>query len=131
MYILGYNSLLGPNRRYSYSFGRNKSGSVESSRIFSAYPMGGSFGIDDYFIESDDGEEADDEFDQITNSADVEEKVNQYQLCVPTRVSQLSPKKISNAIYKIFHCRETNHDDLAILPVVAVKVRTWNVAARL
>lgn len=49
--------------------------------------MGGSFGIDDYFIESDDGEEADDEFDQITNSADVEEKVNQYQLCVPTRVS--------------------------------------------
>lgn len=86
-WVIGYNSLLGPNRRYSCSFGRHKSNSVESSRIFSAYPMGGSFGIDDYFIESDDGEEADDEFDQITNSADVEEKVNQYQLSVPTRVS--------------------------------------------
>lgn len=80
---------MGPSRRYSYSFGRHKSNSAESSRIFSAYPMGGSFGIDDYFIESDDGEEADDEFDQVTNSADVEGKTNNYQLCVPTRVSKL------------------------------------------
>lgn len=48
--------------------------------------MGGSFGIDDYFIESD-GDEADDEFDQITNSADVEENANNYHLSVQPNVS--------------------------------------------
>lgn len=75
------------NRRRSYAAGiRRKSTSIESSRIFSAYPMGGSFGIDDYFIESD-GDEADDEFDQITNSADVEENPNQYHLSVQPKVS--------------------------------------------
>lgn len=82
----GYSSLLGPNnRRFSYGGGRRKSSSIESSRIFSAYPMGGSFGIDDYFIESD-GDEADDEFDQITNSVDIGENQNQYQLSVPPKV---------------------------------------------
>lgn len=47
--------------------------------------MGGSFGIDDYFIESD-GDDADDEYDHITNSKD---KTNQYQLSVPPEVSIL------------------------------------------
>ncbi|KAH8238843.1 hypothetical protein KR038_004570 [Drosophila bunnanda] len=62
---VGYSYLLEPPRRFSYSamsggggpgsghVGRRKSGS-ESSRIFSNYPMGGSFGTDDYFVETDD-----------------------------------------------------------------------------
>ncbi|XP_020810686.1 uncharacterized protein LOC110185999 [Drosophila serrata] len=62
---VGYSYLLEPPRRFSYSamsggggpgsghIGRRKSGS-ESSRIFSNYPMGGSFGTDDYFVETDD-----------------------------------------------------------------------------
>lgn len=45
--------------------------------------MGGSFGIDDYFIESD-GDEADDEYDQLTNAK--VSKSNQYQLSVPPEV---------------------------------------------
>ncbi|XP_030383272.1 uncharacterized protein LOC115630757 [Scaptodrosophila lebanonensis] len=61
----GYSYLLEPPRRFSYSaisagggsshigVGRRKSGS-ESSRIFSNYPMGGSFGTDDYFVETED-----------------------------------------------------------------------------
>uniref|UniRef100_W8CBF0 Uncharacterized protein n=1 Tax=Ceratitis capitata TaxID=7213 RepID=W8CBF0_CERCA len=58
----GYSSLLEPPRRFSYSAtsgvgsftgGRRKSGS-ESSRILSNYPMGSSFGNDDYFIETED-----------------------------------------------------------------------------
>ncbi|XP_055838588.1 uncharacterized protein LOC129906719 [Episyrphus balteatus] len=51
----GYSSLLEPPRRYSYSYGggRRKSGS-ESSRILTNYPMGSSFGTDDYFMETDD-----------------------------------------------------------------------------
>lgn len=88
--IGGYSSLLGTsNRRFSYGGGRRKSSSIESPRIFSAYPMGGSFGIDDYFLETD-GDEADDEFDQITNSADVEENPNQYHLSVQPKVRFLS-----------------------------------------
>lgn len=63
---VGYSYLLEPPRRFSYSamsggggpgVGRRKSGS-ESSRIFSNYPMGGSFGTDDYFVETDDELEA-------------------------------------------------------------------------
>ncbi|XP_034667310.1 serine-rich adhesin for platelets [Drosophila subobscura] len=61
---VGYSYLLEPPRRFSYSamsagggppgpIGRRKSGS-ESSRIFSNYPMGGSFGTDDYFVETED-----------------------------------------------------------------------------
>ncbi|EDW39625.1 GL15430 [Drosophila persimilis] len=61
---MGYSYLLEPPRRFSYSamsagggppgpIGRRKSGS-ESSRIFSNYPMGGSFGTDDYFVETED-----------------------------------------------------------------------------
>ncbi|XP_036329063.1 uncharacterized protein LOC118741259 isoform X1 [Rhagoletis pomonella] len=58
----GYSSLLEPPRRFSYSAtsgvgsftaGRRKSGS-ESSRILSNYPMGSSFGNEDYFIETED-----------------------------------------------------------------------------
>ncbi|XP_055916397.1 serine-rich adhesin for platelets isoform X2 [Eupeodes corollae] len=51
----GYSSLLEPPRRYSYSYGggRRKSGS-ESSRVLTNYPMGSSFGTDDYFMETDD-----------------------------------------------------------------------------
>lgn len=85
----GYNSLLGSsNRRLSYAGVRRKSTSIDTSRVFSAYPMGGSFGIDDYFIESD-GDEADDEFDQITNSAEVEEHPNQFHLSVQPKVSSM------------------------------------------
>ncbi|XP_017061116.2 flocculation protein FLO11 [Drosophila ficusphila] len=64
---VGYSYLLEPPRRFSYSsmsggpgsshVGRRKSGS-ESSRIFSNYPMGGSFGTDDYFVETEDELEA-------------------------------------------------------------------------
>ncbi|KAH8308208.1 hypothetical protein KR059_008422 [Drosophila kikkawai] len=68
---VGYSYLLEPPRRFSYSamsggggpgsghVGRRKSGS-ESSRIFSNYPMGGSFGTDDYFVETDDELDAED-----------------------------------------------------------------------
>lgn len=56
--------------------------------------MGGSFGIDDYFIESD-GDEADDEFDQVTNSADVEENLNQYHLSVQPNVGTLQTSEIT------------------------------------
>uniref|UniRef100_A0A1A9WKN5 Uncharacterized protein n=1 Tax=Glossina brevipalpis TaxID=37001 RepID=A0A1A9WKN5_9MUSC len=63
----GYSSLLEPPRRFSfsaasgalsvgggsYATARKKSES-ETSRIFSNYPMGSSFGTDDYFMETDD-----------------------------------------------------------------------------
>ncbi|XP_065357994.1 serine-rich adhesin for platelets isoform X2 [Calliphora vicina] len=63
----GYSSLLEPPRRFSFSAAsgalsigggsyagsRRRSGS-ETSRIFSNYPMGSSFGTDDYFVETDD-----------------------------------------------------------------------------
>lgn len=49
--------------------------------------MGGSFGIDDYFVETD-GDEADDEFDQITNSGDAEKA--QIHLAVPPKVYIIS-----------------------------------------
>uniref|UniRef100_A0A1I8PGC6 Uncharacterized protein n=1 Tax=Stomoxys calcitrans TaxID=35570 RepID=A0A1I8PGC6_STOCA len=63
----GYSSLLEPPRRFSFSSAsgamsmgggsyvgsRRRSGS-ETSRIFSNYPMGSSFGTDDYFVETDD-----------------------------------------------------------------------------
>lgn len=78
----GYSSLLAPQRRFSYSGGGRRSNS-ESSRVLSAYPMGGSFGIDDNFLETD-GDEADDEFDQLTTSVDVEKS---HCLYVPTKVS--------------------------------------------
>lgn len=81
----GYSSLLGPPaRRFSCSESGRRSTSV-SSRVLSAYPMGGSFGIDDYFQETD-GDEGDDEFDQITTaSADAERPQN--FLSVPPKVS--------------------------------------------
>lgn len=67
----GYNSLFTPTRRrFSYAGSYRKSNSVESSRVFSAYPIDESF---DYYMESD-GEEADDEFDQITSSNDVDDR---------------------------------------------------------
>lgn len=47
--------------------------------------MGESFGQDDYFPESD-GEEADDEFDQFTTTADVGYPPGNF-LSVPGRVS--------------------------------------------
>uniref|UniRef100_A0A1I8M329 Mucin-5AC n=1 Tax=Musca domestica TaxID=7370 RepID=A0A1I8M329_MUSDO len=63
----GYSSLLEPPRRFSFSSAsgalsiggatyagsRRRSGS-DTSRIFSNYPMGSSFGTDDYFVETDD-----------------------------------------------------------------------------
>lgn len=81
----GYSSLLGPpTRRFSCSESGRRSTSV-SSRVLSAYPMGGSFGIEDYFQETD-GDEGDDEFDQITTaSADAERP--QIFLSVPHKVS--------------------------------------------
>lgn len=46
--------------------------------------MGGSFGIDDYFLETD-GDEADDEYDQATaNNLDVERQHS--SLMVPQKV---------------------------------------------
>lgn len=63
----GYSSLLEPPRRFSFSAAsgalsvgggsfagsRRRSGS-DASRIFGNYPMGSSFGTDDYFVETDD-----------------------------------------------------------------------------
>lgn len=74
------------NRRFSYAGTYRKSNSVESSRVFSAYPIDECFGIDDYFLESD-GDEADDEFDQITNSADLDDRAQRSHLSLPQRVN--------------------------------------------
>lgn len=82
----GYSSLIGPHRRFSYAGCGRKSNSV-SSRILSAYPMGGSFGIDDYFVETD-GDEADDEFDQLT-TASVDAEKSQIFLAVPPKVKHM------------------------------------------
>lgn len=83
----GYSSLLEPPRRFSFtsasrvpSIGgfsnqesRCRSGS-EASRIFSNYPMGSSFGTDDYFMETDDdGENNSFKEDNEDNTGDVEE----------------------------------------------------------
>lgn len=53
--------------------------------------MGGSFGIDDYFLETD-GDEADDEFDQLTTSVDVEKS---HCLYVPANVRLNSANQFS------------------------------------
>ncbi len=81
---------MAPQRRFSYSGGGRRSNS-ESSRVLSAYPMGGSFGIDDYFLETD-GDEADDEFDQLTTSVDVEKS---HCLYVPANVRLNSANQFS------------------------------------
>lgn len=80
----GYSSLLTPTqRRFSYAGSYRKSNSVESSRVFCAYPINESF---DYYMESD-GDEADDEFDQITSSND-------------DRVQRLStPQGVSDVVF--------------------------------
>lgn len=69
-------------RRFSYAGSYRKSNSVESSRVFSAYPIDESF---DYYMGSD-GDEADDEFDQITSSNDVEDRGQRPYLTAPKRV---------------------------------------------
>lgn len=87
LFIGGYNSLFTPTRRrFSYAGSYRKSNSVESSRVFSAYPIDESF---DYYMESD-GEEADDEFDQITSSnVDVQIQWPQFSITKsPQRVNQ-------------------------------------------
>ncbi|XP_049548275.1 pneumococcal serine-rich repeat protein [Anopheles darlingi] len=82
----GYSSLLNPSRRFSYSSTRGHRNSVSvSSRVLSAYNMGGSFGQDDYVLESD-GEEADDEFDQFTTTAEIGFPTN--YLSVPSKCNE-------------------------------------------
>uniref|UniRef100_A0A182PAU3 Uncharacterized protein n=1 Tax=Anopheles epiroticus TaxID=199890 RepID=A0A182PAU3_9DIPT len=82
----GYSSLLNPSRRFSYSSTRGHRNSVSvSSRVLSAYNMGGSFGQDDYVLESD-GEEADDEFDQFTTTAEIGYPSN--YLSVPNKCNE-------------------------------------------
>ncbi|KFB42836.1 hypothetical protein ZHAS_00010648 [Anopheles sinensis] len=82
----GYSSLLNPSRRFSYSSTRGHRNSVSvSSRVLSAYNMGGSFGQDDYVMESD-GEEADDEFDQFTTTAEIGYPSN--YLSVPNKCNE-------------------------------------------
>lgn len=82
----GYSSLLMPSkRRFSYAGTYRKSNSVESSRAFSAYPIDEGFAIDDFYGESD-GEEADDEFDQITNSGEVDDRRKCSNLPLPQEV---------------------------------------------
>lgn len=114
----GYSSLLAPQRRFSYSGGGRRSNSV-SSRVLSAYPMGGSFGVDDYFLETD-GDEADDEFDQLTASVDVEKS---HYLYVPTKVPNLQLLS-ANWTELSFenHFRDMNHDAVAVLRVAVQKV---------
>ncbi|EDV33365.2 LOW QUALITY PROTEIN: uncharacterized protein Dana_GF24077 [Drosophila ananassae] len=93
---VGYSYLLEPPRRFSYSamsgggggpgsghVGRRKSGS-ESSRIFSNYPMGGSFGTDDYFVETDDELEAEEYMQRDAR----EETDNQHQRTDSTKSKQ-------------------------------------------
>lgn len=87
----GYSSLLSPTRRRRFSYSESGRNSVSaSSRVLSAYPMGGSFGIDDYFAESDDGDEADDEFDQMTAGTsrqhDLSDRTPTLLLSVPQTV---------------------------------------------
>lgn len=76
----GYSSLIDPPRRFSYggrshggrSYGNrgHRKSTSDSSRILNKYNMGESFQTDDFFLESD-GEEADDEFEQITTTAEI------------------------------------------------------------
>ncbi|KAH8352092.1 hypothetical protein KR084_001934 [Drosophila pseudotakahashii] len=93
---VGYSYLLEPPRRFSYSsmsgggggpgsghVGRRKSGS-ESSRIFSNYPMGGSFGTDDYFVETEDELEAE-EYMQPGATADEPDDRQHHQRTDSTR----------------------------------------------
>ncbi|XP_070067919.1 uncharacterized protein [Drosophila takahashii] len=94
---VGYSYLLEPPRRFSYSsmsgggggppgsghVGRRKSGS-ESSRIFSNYPMGGSFGTDDYFVETEDELEAE-EYLQPGAAADEPDERQLHQRTDSTR----------------------------------------------
>lgn len=80
--IGGYSSLMAPQRRrFSHAGTYRKCHSIDASRLSSAYPIDDRF----YFIESD-GEEADDEFDQITVSADVENRGQHSHLSLPQRV---------------------------------------------
>ncbi|ALC38750.1 CG15431 [Drosophila busckii] len=84
---VGYSYLLEPPRRFSYSAvsaggasagpGRRKSGS-ESSRIFSNYPMGGSFGTDDYFMETDDELEQEEYMQRDARDEEREEQQQQH-----------------------------------------------------
>ncbi|XP_055386089.1 serine-rich adhesin for platelets [Condylostylus longicornis] len=87
----GYSSLLEPPRRFSISStgggistARRRSAS-ESSRILSNYPMGSSFGTDDYFVETDD--ELDEDYENLNQT---EQKLLQNQgfLEVPPSVHQ-------------------------------------------
>lgn len=81
--IGGYSSLMGPQRRrFSHVEPYRKCHSVDASRLSSAYPIDERF----YFMESD-GDEADDEFDHFTVSADVENRGQHSQLSLPQRVS--------------------------------------------
>lgn len=93
----GYNSLLTPmHRRFSYAGSYRKSNSVESSRVFCAYPIDESF---DYFMGSD-GEEADDEFDQITSSNDVDDRAKRSQHFsqkTPPQVNAINATSVSHA----------------------------------
>lgn len=67
--------------------------------------MGGSFGIDDYFLETD-GDEADDEYDQVTaNSLDVEQP-HSY-LSVPQKV-------IKSCILNIFFIIIQMHNQIMV-----------------
>lgn len=79
-----------PRRRFSHAGTYRKCHSIDASRLSSAYPIDERF----YFIESD-GEEADDEFDQITVSADVENRGQHSHLSLPQRVS-IKKRTISN-----------------------------------
>lgn len=68
----GYLGLLEPpSRRLSYAGRRSVSA---SSRVLSDYPMGNSFGTDDYFMETD---------DEMEDEIDVEHKRQEAFLIVP------------------------------------------------
>lgn len=69
-------------RRSSHAGTYRKCHSVDASRLSSAYPIDERF----YFMESD-GDEADDEFDHFTVSADVENRGQHSQLSLPQHVS--------------------------------------------
>lgn len=102
-------------RRFSYAGSYRKSNSVESSRVFSAYPIDESF---DYYMESD-GDEADDEFDQITSSNDVEDRGQRPYLTAPKRVSINTRIKFNCNDDELISCnhyiyRSKSHADAAI-----------------
>lgn len=85
----GYSSLLEPPRRYSDTGRQRRQSNSDSSRILSAYHLNDNYSNqnENFFNESDDEREGDDEFDQrFTTTAEI--AFPHGLLSVPLRVTQ-------------------------------------------